>query len=262
MSRGKRYEKSKIKKKYLIFLIIEIICIIVMIYSSYKIIVWLKENNASKKQMSELTRAVTILSDDINIENNSERFEINFEELKAKNDRVVGYLKLNGVDIEYPIVQGDDNEYYLSHSFDKSYNGAGWIFADYRNKLDGTDKNIIIYGHNRRDGSMFGSMKNVLTEEWFSVEENRKFVFITENEKADYQIFSVYKVPVEDYYITTDFINDEYDTFLKTVKDRSVFDFNTDVTSDDSIITLSTCDNNNQFRVVVHSKKINSSIVK
>ena len=61
---------------------------------------------------------------------------------------------------EYPVVKGSNNSFYLNHCFDKSYNSAGWIFADYRNKFDNTDKNIVIYGHNMRDGSMFGSMLN------------------------------------------------------------------------------------------------------
>ena len=61
---------------------------------------------------------------------------------------------------EYPVVKGTNNSFYLNHCFDKSNNSAGWIFADYRNKFDNTDKNIVIYGHNMRDGSMFGSMLN------------------------------------------------------------------------------------------------------
>ena len=58
----------------------------------------------------------------------------------------------------------NNNDFYLKHSFDKKYNAAGWIFADYRNKLDGSDKNIVVYGHNRQNGTMFSSLRNILNQ--------------------------------------------------------------------------------------------------
>ena len=70
----------------------------------------------------------------------------------------------------------------MNHNFEKKYNIAGWIFADYKNNFDKTDKNIVIYGHNRKDGSMFGTLKNILKEEWYSNEENFVIDFITEQE--------------------------------------------------------------------------------
>lgn len=256
MGKGKRSEKKKkFSFKNLVLNLLEIACVFTMLYSGYKIVIWAKENNASKKQMEELTKAV-IISDEIDIETGEKSFEVDFNYLKENNNQTVGYLKLNGLDIEFPVVQAEDNEFYLTHSFDKSYNSAGWIFADYRNKVDGTDKNLVIYGHNRRDGSMFCPLRSVLTDEWFSVDSNKKFMFITENEKSYYQIFSVYKIPAEDYYITTDFYNNEFDQFLNIIKNRSEFNFGVDVNSNDTIITLSTCDNNSDYRIAVHAKKI------
>lgn len=256
MEKGKRSEKKKkISFKNLVLNLLEIACVFTMLYSGAKIVIWAKENNASKKQMEELYKAV-VISDEIDIETGEPAFEVDFNYLKESNNQTVGYLKLNGLDIEFPVVQAEDNDFYLTHSFDKSYNSAGWIFADYRNKVDGTDKNLVIYGHNRRDGSMFCPLRSVLTEEWFSVDKNKKFMFITENGKSYYQIFSVYKIPAEDYYITTDFYNNEFDQFLKVIKDRSEFNFGVDVNSNDTIITLSTCDNNSEYRIAVHAKKI------
>lgn len=256
MGKGKRSEKKKkFSFKNLVLNLLEIACVFTMLYSGYKIVIWAKENNASKKQMEELSKAV-IISDEIDIETGEKSFEVDFNYLKENNNQTVGYLKLNGLDIEFPVVQAEDNEFYLTHSFDKSYNSAGWIFADYRNKVDGTDKNLVIYGHNRRDGSMFCPLRSVLTDEWFSVDSNKKFMFITENEKSYYQIFSVYKIPAEDYYITTDFYNNEFDQFLNIIKNRSEFNFGVDVNSNDTIITLSTCDNNSDYRIAVHAKKI------
>lgn len=165
-------------------------------------------------------------------------------------------LKLNGTDIEYAVVKASDNNYYLDHNFENEYNKAGWIFADYKNKLDGTDRNIVIYGHNRRDGSMFASLKNILKEEWYSKEQNRKITFTTENEESIYEVLSIYQIEAEDYYITTDFKNGEFLEYIETVKNRSIKDFNIEVTEEDNILTLSTCGNDNDYRVVLHARKL------
>lgn len=254
MGKGRRYQDSR--KANIILSIIEIILFFLIIYNGYKIVFWLKDNNSSKKIMTDISDEISSISEEIENVEQIDEFQIHFSNLKNKNDDTIGVLKLKGIDIEYPVVKSTDNDYYLSHSFDKSINGAGWIFADFRNKLDGNDKNIVIYGHNRRDGSMFGTLKKVLTEEWYSNEENTKIFFATENEKSIYQVFSIYKIEVEDYYITTDFLDNEYEEFLNKVKNRSIHDFGIEVGKEDKILTLSTCDNNNKYRVAVHSKKI------
>jgi len=99
-------------------------------------------------------------------------YQIDFEKLKRINNQVVGWIKVNGTQVEYAVVQAENNNYYLKRNLEKDYNTGGWIFVDYKNKLDGTDKNIVIYGHNMKDNSMFGSLKNILNEEWYKNEEN------------------------------------------------------------------------------------------
>lgn len=183
--------------------------------------------------------------------------EINFEELKSQNSDTVFYLKVNNTNISYPVVKYSDNNYYLNHSFDKSKNSAGWLFADYKNKLDGSDKNIVVYGHNRRDGSMFGTLKNILNKEWYDNTDNMDIVYMDIRGKHIYKVFSIYKIENEDYYITIQFNNDsEYKKFLTTIKSRSIKDFNVEISETDSILTLSTCANNNKYRVVLHAKRI------
>ena len=130
-------------------------------------------------------------------------------------------------------------------------------FADYRNKFDNTDKNLVIYGHNMRDDSMFGSLKWVINEDWYNNEDNKYITLITENETQVYEVFSVYQIEKEDYYIQTEFSDDNnFEQFVNTIKKRSIKEFNTDVSKDDNILTLSTCANNNKYRVVLHAKKI------
>ena len=182
--------------------------------------------------------------------------KIDFNKLKQLNTDTVAWLKINGTQIEYPVVKSKDNSYYLTHNFYNSYNKAGWIFADYKNKLDGTDKNIVIYGHNREDSSMFASLKNILTKDWYENEANLKINLSTEQENSIYQVFSVYKIKNEDYYITTQFTQESFNSYIDTMKKRSIKDFGIDVNPDDKILTLSTCDNNTKYRIVLHAKKV------
>lgn len=224
-----------------------------MIYEGIKIYKWFNENKQVENSLKEIERAVTI-NGNIN-EINS--YDIDFETLKQQNPDTVGYLKVNGTDIQYPVVKTNNNEYYLTHNYDKSYSSAGWVFMDYRNNNDIADKNIIIYGHNRRDKIMFGTLKNVLTQEWLNNSQNQTILFITEKEKAEYQVFSVYQIQNEDYYLTTQFkSNEEFQNFISKIQSRSIKKFEVPVNADDQILTLSTCANNNKYRVVLHAKKI------
>ena len=217
-------KKNKKYKKAILNLILYIILLSILIYSGIKIFKWYKDKTNNNK-IAEQIKSTVIVEEE------------------------------NGD--EYPVVKGTNNSFYLNHCFDKSNNSAGWIFADYRNKFDNTDKNIVIYGHNIRDGSMFGSMLNILNAKWYENEENTNITLYTENEKCMYIVFSIYKIENEDYYIKTEFKNDnEFEDFIKTLKKRSIKDFNVDVSKDDNILTLSTCANNNKYRVVLHAKKV------
>ena len=250
-----KHEKEKTKhsiKNFLTTLLLYIF-IIIMVISGTKIIEWINDNKKSKDIIGEIQSSI-IINQDIN---SIEKYNIDFQNLKKINSDTCAWIKVKGTDIEYPVVITTNNDYYMTHSFDKSENGAGWVFVDYRNKANGLERNMVVYGHNRRDGSMFGTLKNILTEEWQNNPENFVIPFITENEKFEYQVFSVYRVEKEDYYITTDFTSDnEFQNFIDTVKTRSEKDFKIDVTTDDNILTLSTCADDNRYRVVLHGKKI------
>lgn len=245
----KSKDKKRNSKKRIIITLFQLIFIALIIFSGYKIYIWYTENQQSEKILEDI-------SDTITIDSNNNDYSIDFLKLKEVNPNTVAWIKVNGTNIEYPIVQHTDNSYYLTHGFDNSYNSSGWIFLDYRNKLDSLDKNIIVYGHNRRNGKMFANLLNTLNEDWYNVEENRRILFITENEKCEYEIFSIYKILDEKYYLTTDFKNTSFKGFINTIKKRSIHDFGIDLNENDSILTLSTCDNNNDYRIVIHAKKI------
>ena len=245
--------KSKKYKKAILNLVIYIMLLSILLYSGLKIYKWYKDKTNNSKIAEQIKD--TVIVEEKNENENKKEYKIDFNKLKEQNNETVAWIKVNNTNIEHPVVKESNNSFYLNHSFDKSQNSAGWIFADYRNKFDNTDKNIVIYGHNMRDDSMFGSLKNILNSDWYDNEKN--ITLYTENEKCIYKVFSIYKIKSEDYYITTEFENDKkFEQFVNTIKKRSIKDFSVDVSKDDNILTLSTCANNNKYRVVLHAKKI------
>ncbi|WP_461248653.1 class B sortase, partial [Treponema sp. R6D11] len=132
-------------------------------------------------------------------------------------------------------------------------NSAGNPILDYRNKLD--DKNLVIYGHNRKDGSMFGSLKNVLNSNWRK--GNNKITWTTKEGTYTYQVFSTYIRKAENYFNKTSFGSD-FHSFLATIKARSNYNFKVKVEDSDTLLTLSTCYgmSSSNKRLVVHAKLI------
>ncbi len=183
--------------------------------------------------------------------------EVDFSELLNKNSDTVGWIQVKGTNINYPIVQTTDNSYYLNHAFDKSENNAGWVFMDYRNDAVNFNQNTIIYAHSRYNGTMFGSLKNILDSSWYTNKENYIIRLSTPTENTMWQVFSVYTIEKESYYITTSFSSDDaYQEFLTTIKNRSEVEFSGTVNTNDKILTLSTCKDNYGNRVVMHAKLI------
>jgi len=250
---GKHFKQKN--KIITIMSILRVIFLITLIISIYYIAEWYIDNKQNQLIKEKISDAVKI--ENIQTEGEKEAFyKVDFNQLKQINNETIAWLKVNGTDIQHSVVKTNNNSYYLNHNFEKKKNKAGWIFADYKNKFDGTDKNIVIYGHNMKDNSMFGTLKNVLEETWYNNKENHIVQLVTENEQQKYQVFSAYKIKNEDYYINTEFKNNEFGKFVSTLKNRSIKDFNIEVTEQDNILTLSTCANNNKERIVLHAKKL------
>ena len=184
--------KSKKYKKAILNLVIYIMLLSILLYSGIKIYKWYKDKTNNNKIAEQIRD--TVIVEEKNEDENKKEYKIDFNKLKDQNNETVAWIKVNNTNIEYPVVKESNNSFYLNHSFDKSNNSAGWIFADYRNKFDNTDKNIVIYGHNMKDNSMFGSLKNILNSDWYDNEENTNITLYTENEKCIYKVFSIYKI--------------------------------------------------------------------
>lgn len=202
----------------------------------------------------------------INIEESNEEY-INpyytsysqkFAELKAMNSDTVGWIKVNNTNVNYPVVQASDNDYYLNHSFDGSYNTFGWIYADYRSHFDILNQNTILYGHNVLGTDLlFGSLEKTIDATWYNNPDNLVITFNTEVQNMKWQIFSIYVVPVTNDYLITNFNSEtSFLSFVQELKDRSVKDFGVEVEGKSQILTLSTCYKNSDYRVVIHAKRI------
>lgn len=182
--------------------------------------------------------------------------DINFTELKKVNSDVVAWIIVDGTNINYPIVQTSDNDYYLDHDINKTSTINGWTFMDYRNSQDISDDNTLFYGHNLFNKTAFGSLSNLFGNNWFE-SSNHKIIVLTENNKYTYEIFSIYYSEADSSYLRTNYsYRENYQEFLDNIKNKSEKSFSVDVTSEDKIITLSTCTDDNNGRKVVHAKLI------
>lgn len=179
--------------------------------------------------------------------------KIDFHLLHQTNEDIVAWILFDNNKISYPIVQGKDNEEYLYQTADKKKNPAGSIFIDALCSADFTDSHTIIYGHNMKDQSMFGSLKNYnLKEDYF--QENRYFTIYTPEKTLRYEIFAWYEAAADDDVYQIGFAADElFAEFVEQILARRVYDTNVTAGREDRIVTLSTCSANGK-RFVVHGK--------
>lgn len=246
---------KKINKKKTRLLIFILLCIIIYFISMIKIINYLIDTNKNSKVNKIINNAIKINEDKSTA--SQDKYIVDFNKLKEQNSDTVAYLKVFGTDIDYVVVKSNDNSYYLNHNFMKEKNSGGWIFADYHNKFDNTDKNIIIYGHNMANGSMFGTLSKVLDKEWQNNKENYNIILSDEFGTKIYKVFSTYMTEPDDYYIKTEFDSlEEYSKFINEIAFRSNYVYGIDVFSSDKILTLSTCNSIGNKRIVLHAKLI------
>ena len=274
-----REEYRKMKKKKLRFrkwviAVFFVFFLSILLIGSIGIYFWLNDNNEIDKIQEKVVDDTKVKEKEDN--DNTEQInppedkaddywgyikmnllEVDFNDLLAKNSDTVGWIQVQGTNINYPIVQTTNNDYYLNHAFDKTENKAGWVYMDYRNNAVDFNQNTIIYAHSRYNGTMFGSLKNILNSSWYTNKENHIIRLSTPTENTMWQVFSVYTIPKESYYITPSFPTDEsYQEFLNTIKGRSEVDFSGTVSIGDKVLTLSTCKDNFGNRIVMHAKLI------
>lgn len=186
--------------------------------------------------------------------------EVDFDKLKSVNEDVVGWIYVDALpDISYPIVKGKDNQTYLHQTYEKNYNFAGTIFVDYENSGDFSDCNTLVYGHNMKNGSMFGHLKKFREDDKL-YKQDKYFWILTPERNYRYEIISAYTTGVNsDTYTLFKGPGEEFEKYLETIKGYSEIQTDdTDLTIKDKIVTLSTCTGNESTRFVVQGKRVDA----
>ena len=186
--------------------------------------------------------------------------EVDFDKLKSVNEDVVGWIYVDALpDISYPIVKGKDNQTYLHQTYEKNYNFAGTIFVDYENSGDFSDCNTLVYGHNMKNGSMFGHLKKFREDDRL-YKQDKYFWILTPERNYRYEIITAYTTGVNsDTYTLFKGPGEEFEKYLETIKGYSEIQTDdTDLTIKDRIVTLSTCTGNESTRFVVQGKRVDA----
>jgi len=252
--------KTKKEKKSGGFLwtLILIIALGVFCYSGYKLVsIYLEYKKGDDEYSSLQQYAKTDEIEDTEVEDseNVMKNPIDFAELKKINEEIIGWLEVKAIEISYPVAQSDDNDYYLHNTFEKKPVFAGFIFIDYNNKSDFSDQNTIVYGHNMKNGSMFGKLKQFRDPEVYN---SNPFIWIYTPDKIyKYKIFSCQEVSATSVNYQISFKKDkDFKKYLEESKANSVVQTDVEVSTEDRIVTLSTCTGNDTTRFVVQGKLV------
>src|SRR5690625_4667255 len=253
---GKDKQPSRIKKTF--SRMITIVCLTVFVYSIYtlgSIFYDYYHNRQVLAEVQDIYDSLEIPEEEVSYGD----FRSQFFDLHKINPDIVGWITVEGTIINYPILQTKDNDYYLNRNYKGEDSPAGSIFMDYRNDVEQDNRNTIVYGHRMKDDTMFNSLTNYLDEDFY--EEHKTVYYDTTNGSYDAEVFAAYYTTTEFDYIQTEFESDEeYASFLDEVFEKSEIDTDINVTADDEIVTLSTCDytlDPDEGRLVVHAKVVN-----
>jgi len=187
----------------------------------------------------------------------AEVLEVNFDSLTKLNSDCIAWVSVPGTNINYPVVNGRDNQYYVTHTFQKKANKSGAIFLDMRNSSDFSDFNSVLYGHNLKNSKMFSDLKRFLNESYFN--RNREIVLYMPDNEYHYEIFAVYKTMEDDSTYRVKFSESGFNEHLQSILEKAeVLETQEDISK---IITLSTCTNDaDGERIVVIGRLLDNEV--
>lgn len=230
----------------IILVAIIIVCLSIIGYKYYNY-------NKDDKLNSEIQDLQPVINEASDSDNNSsgendgqdQSKEVNYvnsaneEQLKSINSDYKMWIQIENTNINYPVVQSSDNDYYLNHNFRKESNISGTVFVESANDID-NDKNIILYGHNMRNGTMFNNITNYKEESFFN--EDNKISIIMNNTLYEYEVFSVYVKNVSEVNLAIGFASeDEFINYAYNEAEESLYKKDVDFSAEDNLITLVTC---------------------
>ena len=236
----------------LLFLLISVFCF----YNAYKI------KNEQKELAEEQQELIEIAEIPDKVEEIEEKNDkINFQDLININSDFVGWIKIENTNINYPIVQGTNNTYYLKHSFYKEYSNAGSIYMDATANSNFESKNTFIYGHYTSDGSMFGQLGKYMKQDFY--DKHKEIYIYTSEQNYKLEVFSVHVDKASSKSYQMNFTTDEaYKDYIELMKSYSIVksDIEVDYTND-RMVTLYSCSHERGHakddRYFIHAKLIN-----
>ena len=240
-------------RKNIIFVVLVLMLVVLAAVSAWQVYVPLQEDVESVRSYKDLTAYVHLPEISLLASSSEEGDtmvdeperaqdalpQVDFAALQAINPDIVGWILIEGTNINYPVVQGSDNQYYLRHLFTGEYNASGCIFLDSRNTPDFTDQHSILYGHHMDNGTMFNGLMDYKEQSFFDAHPNALLLTPTGNYRIDF--FAGYVADVMSEAWQVDFGPDELATWLQEAKEKSLFASRIEPTAMDRVLTLSTC---------------------
>ncbi len=266
-------------KKDRILNIIMVVAILVFCFSGYQLYQQTKDYRTGGKEYEQVAEeAISIVEEpEENAQEETQEkikekkkmidktsFRVDFEKLRAINKEVVGWIRFDEPEIiSYPLVQAEDNDKYLTATFEGNTNKVGAIFLDRVNASDFEDENTFIYGHNMKNGSMFGRLRKYKQESFYK-QYPYFYIYTPEGKVYTYQIFSVEVTNDTSKSFQKEFVdNEDYRTYLEYLKGKSLFKTGVEVTVDSKMVSLSTCTNvTEEQRLIVHGVRVDIDKVK
>lgn len=231
--------RKKLKKRVWIWIGI-LACICVMLYAGFQIYTETEEDNLGNSTYAALKEQAAKGGTSGTNEGNPAAWEPDIAALKQLSGNAIAWICSEGTPIDYPVVQGNDNSFYLTHLHDGTKNRVGAIFLDYRNASDFSDQNSILYGHHMKSGKMFAELEHYKEQTYYNTHPS--LTLYTQN--------GAYRIELIAGYVVDGSVNDlelNYGTeeklasFIKQVKGKSTFVSKTTAEGQDRIVTMVTC---------------------
>ena len=270
-NRKPRKRKKKKKAGDIVLTVVLVIAICVFCYAAFNLYHIYTEYKKGSDEYNKIADMAVMERDPDKEEQSDEAagpdgpkltapMQIDFASLKRVNEDVIGWIYIEALDgVSYPVVKGTDNSTYLHMTYEKNYNFAGTIFIDYDNSADFNDCNTLVYGHNMKNGSMFGQLKEFSKDE-ATYQKSRYFWIFTPEKSYRYEIISAYTTAVNsDTYTLFKGPGQEFQDYLNKITGYSEIKTTPgEMTISDRIVTLSTCTGNEATRYVVQGKRVDT----
>lgn len=251
-SERKEEKRKKAISLNLFSILVLFIFLGIFIYSLITIISWIKSNYGLAKIEEDLLSKVVNIDNEAGTEkdNKQNTITINFDELESINSDVKAWIRIENTDINYPILQTKDNEFYLKHDIYKKYSSCGSIFLNYHNASDFSDDNTTVYGHNLKNQKMFadlskiykGELGNKIDIDIYTKESNKK-----------YEIITAYMEDPNSETATKKFSKKDKATYVNSNIKKSKIKFEHSYSEEKKLLTLATCDSTGKKRIIITS---------